>query len=229
MRSEDIVMEIEIASIVPTVYRARICAIDKREVEGPVLESNCVRCAIERQMNELTDMWAQFTKSSLKLRHQTHLSEEPVRRLQRKTKAGLIQITEPSPKKVYVSLAPKATFWFFWILYRDDIAENLKGVNKNLFAPHADNRRAWLPWKYSDLISRPAFRPAVNHEFKHCLVHLMCEAGVDPQVLPTRKEERAKKHGPFFKSRYLAGLLLARGDYWTCVSKELDDWGNAPN
>lgn len=222
MSREDMVVDIEIASIVPTVYEAKIEAIGEDQANWDVPKKDCVSCAIKRQMNELANMWAEFTKSRLKLRHQTYFSEVPVRRLQRKD--GCIEITAPSPKKAHVPLAMTATFWFFWIVCRDDIAERLKKVECKPFSAHARKRKAWLPWKYSDLLNRTGFRSGINHEFRHCLVHLMRQAGVDSEVLPTPQEERKDKHGPFFRSRYLAGVLLARDDNSARVSAQLDNW-----
>ena len=217
-------MCVQIVCVVPTSYKGTMNAIKEERMEWPVPQPQSVESAVEWQMKKLAEKWACWTGSRLRIVPRVDLSATSVRSLELTCGGSRIEITAPSPKVAFSEHAGGAALRYFWIVYPRDVANRLRAAKRGFLKGHSVPKDliAWIPSSAGELVDslrEKRFRQATNDEFRHCLVRLMKDAGVAPDELPTRCEE--KKHSPRSHSPYLISLLL-KAENWGLVSDKLE-------
>jgi len=182
-------LQLRVGDIIPTRFDTTIgCFGDERFVWQAAAEDEFF-LAVARQLNYLAEIWQSLTDYRMGIVSRISLVDLPVRHLARRDRRRKLEIEIPAPTEFW-NRGPlrNAMLRCFWIPYPSHVCRRLESIRKSSVKGHFARGTIWMPCDECREMHRSDFRRGLGHEFKHGLVHLLKEAGVNEGRLPDPDE-----------------------------------------
>ena len=201
-------LRLVIVGIVPTVFKARIAAleeIDQSEGKGPFsweVKERDWRDYVTGHHETLCRQFECLTDGAVEMASHVSFPSSAVTALRRKD--NKLEITEPRPSSFYPCDAPTGLVCHvFWVVLKPEYYAALKKASRRLVAPHqGTGSKVWI---LHDQASKGDRSCALRNEYKHWLGRFLRRSGVCEKEIPC--EKRDGKPNPDFNLKRFAELV----------------------